>query len=75
MTCWIGPNAYLASVPCRWNGWNNNVLDVFGVLRFSCWNSHFLIFLIQVRYALVESGYTHLLNQLSTRLSLLLTKH
>ena len=52
--CWIGPNAYLISVPCRWNGWNDEVLDAFGILRFSCWNSHFLIFLVQVWSALVE---------------------
>ena len=34
---WIAPNAYLAYVPCRWNGWNERVVDAFGAIRWTCW--------------------------------------
>ena len=47
VACWLAPNAYLVAVPCRWNGWNSEVINAFGVLRWTCWNTHFVIFLIQ----------------------------
>ena len=34
---WIAPNSYVVTVPCRWNGYNSNAVNVFGVLRWSCW--------------------------------------
>ena len=37
LLCWIAPNAYLLAVPCRWNGWNENVINAFGALRWTCW--------------------------------------
>ena len=37
LACWIGPNAYLVTVSCRWNGWNNQYINAFGTLRWTCW--------------------------------------
>ena len=37
LACWIGPNAYLVTVPCRWNGWNSQYVNAFGTLRWTCW--------------------------------------
>ena len=37
LVCWIAPNAYLASVPCKWNGWNSSVVNAFAILQWTCW--------------------------------------
>ena len=34
---WLAPNAYLVSVPCRWNGTNWIVVVAFAVIRWTLW--------------------------------------
>ena len=37
LLAWLAPNAYLVSVPCRWNGNNYIVTISFIVTRWTCW--------------------------------------
>ena len=37
LASWVAVNAYLASVPCKWNGWNSSVINAFATLQWTCW--------------------------------------
>ena len=34
---WLAPEAYVTSISCRWGGYTQRPIDVFGVLRWTCW--------------------------------------